>query len=464
MQAAFYESTGAAPRRSARRPAGTPAPGPGEVRVRVVCSGVNPSDVKTRAGLRKKTLPFPRIVPHSDGAGIVDEVGEGVNSPRVGERVWLWNAALETAWGTRLSTWCCRPRRRCRCRTASASTPAPAWAFRRSRPTMRPPWTAASRARACWWPAAPGRWGTTRSSSRGCSARGRCSPPSAARRRQHLRVAGRRRPRRSTTETTIIASGARGDRRRRGVDRIIEVDIAANAPLDLQLLKPGGDLVVYGSGAGEFKLPFFPLIRAARAAALLHRVRAFGGRPRSRPSRTWTRCCGAARCSTTWPAISRWSDRAGPRAGGVGHAMGNVVVDCSRLTLSAGCANRCFWAATSPAARPAASPSCWRWARRPAAASCSTRLEKIERWRASPEWLAQPREWVGGFDFPFGLPRELVEHLGWPLQWRDCIAHYASLSRAGHPRHVRGVLRCPARRRRSSPTAPSTSWRAPAPR
>jgi hypothetical protein len=58
------------------------------------------------------------------------------------------------------------------------------------------------------------------------------------------------------------------------------------------------------------------------------------------------------------------------------------------------------------------------------------RLEKIESLEAFAQWLAQPREWVGGFDFPFGLPRELVEHLGWPLQWRDCIVHYAGLTRA----------------------------------
>jgi hypothetical protein len=44
-------------------------------------------------------------------------------------------------------------------------------------------------------------------------------------------------------------------------------------------------------------------------------------------------------------------------------------------------------------------------------------------------WLAQPGPWVGGFDFPFGLPRELVEHLGWPLTWRECIGHYAGLTR-----------------------------------
>jgi hypothetical protein len=57
------------------------------------------------------------------------------------------------------------------------------------------------------------------------------------------------------------------------------------------------------------------------------------------------------------------------------------------------------------------------------------RLEPLPTLDAFGEWLAQPREWVGGFDFPFGLPRELVEHLGWPGRWRDCIAHYASLSR-----------------------------------
>jgi len=58
------------------------------------------------------------------------------------------------------------------------------------------------------------------------------------------------------------------------------------------------------------------------------------------------------------------------------------------------------------------------------------RLEKIDSLDGFAQWLAQPRDWVGGFDFPFGLPRELVEHLGWPLQWRACIDHYAGLTRA----------------------------------
>jgi hypothetical protein len=60
-------------------------------------------------------------------------------------------------------------------------------------------------------------------------------------------------------------------------------------------------------------------------------------------------------------------------------------------------------------------------------------LERIERLPTLAQfahWLAQPGDWVGGFDFPFGLPRELVEHLGWPTEWLACMRHYAGLTRA----------------------------------
>lgn len=58
------------------------------------------------------------------------------------------------------------------------------------------------------------------------------------------------------------------------------------------------------------------------------------------------------------------------------------------------------------------------------------RLQALPTLDAFAQWLAQPGDWVGGFDFPFGLPRELVEHLGWPADWAGCMAHYASLTRA----------------------------------
>ncbi|MDB5957407.1 DUF429 domain-containing protein [Ramlibacter sp.] len=58
-----------------------------------------------------------------------------------------------------------------------------------------------------------------------------------------------------------------------------------------------------------------------------------------------------------------------------------------------------------------------------------TRLEKVDSLSAFAEWLRLPQAWIAGFDFPFGLPRELVEHLGWPTDWRDCMRHYAGLTR-----------------------------------
>ncbi len=58
-----------------------------------------------------------------------------------------------------------------------------------------------------------------------------------------------------------------------------------------------------------------------------------------------------------------------------------------------------------------------------------TGLARFERLDAFGQWLAEPRSWVGGFDLPFGLPRELVQALGWPLDWAACMAHYRSLAR-----------------------------------
>lgn len=56
-------------------------------------------------------------------------------------------------------------------------------------------------------------------------------------------------------------------------------------------------------------------------------------------------------------------------------------------------------------------------------------LERLDSLDAFSAWLAVPRSWIGGFDLPFGLPRELVTTLGWPLEWEACIRHFASLPR-----------------------------------
>jgi len=97
MKAAWYERNGAAKDVLVVGEMPTPEPDPGEVRVKMHTSGVNPSDVKSRRG---RPLIGPRIIPHSDGAGQVEAVGKGVDHGRVGERVWLWNGQWKRPFGT----------------------------------------------------------------------------------------------------------------------------------------------------------------------------------------------------------------------------------------------------------------------------------------------------------------------------------------------------------------------------
>ena len=77
-----------------------PSPGNGEVLVRVYSSAVNPSDVKKRAGPSPGLLDDGFIVPHSDGAGVIEAVGFGVSVSRVGERVWLYQCQYGRRFGT----------------------------------------------------------------------------------------------------------------------------------------------------------------------------------------------------------------------------------------------------------------------------------------------------------------------------------------------------------------------------
>ncbi len=90
MKAVWYEGTGAAPDVLTFGDIPTPVAGPGQVRVRLHASGVNPADVGRRAG-SYRAMEFPLVIPNSDGAGIVDQVGDGVTRFRIGERVWLFN-------------------------------------------------------------------------------------------------------------------------------------------------------------------------------------------------------------------------------------------------------------------------------------------------------------------------------------------------------------------------------------
>src|SRR5260370_4915921 len=99
MKAAFYESYGSARDVLKIGDLSNPTPQPSEVLVRIHFSGINPSDCKRRQGLRDRP-GYPRIIPHNDGAGIITDVGEGVDKERVGQRVWIWSGQRRRPFGT----------------------------------------------------------------------------------------------------------------------------------------------------------------------------------------------------------------------------------------------------------------------------------------------------------------------------------------------------------------------------
>jgi NADPH2:quinone reductase len=99
MTAALYRQTGAARDVLEVTQVDRPEPGPGQVQVRIAVSAVNPTDVKNRAGLSARPIEAFQV-PHMDGAGVIDAVGDGVDPARVGERVWVMLAAHHNRYGT----------------------------------------------------------------------------------------------------------------------------------------------------------------------------------------------------------------------------------------------------------------------------------------------------------------------------------------------------------------------------
>lgn len=259
MKAAFYDQLG--PARDVLQIADLPDPQPaaGEVRVRIEWSGVNPSDVKSRMGVRSKVMPFPRVIPHSDGAGTIDAVGEGVAKQRLGQRVWVWNAAWGRPDGT-AAQYVCLPQRQ--------AVPLPDGVPGEAGACFGIPALTALHAVLMDGGVA----GKTVLVAGGAGGVGHYAVQFAS-----LLGAGRVLASVSTEEKAALARAAGADdvvfyqrepladrvmqlTNGAGVDRIIEMDLAANADADLQVLRTGGECVTYGSGASPLQLPFFPLI------------------------------------------------------------------------------------------------------------------------------------------------------------------------------------------------------------
>jgi NADPH:quinone reductase len=259
MQAAYYERTGPAVQVLQVGSIPDPQPGPGEVRVRLRWSGVNPSDVKSRAGLRSSKLPFAQIVPHSDGMGVIDAVGEGVAAQRVGERVWIWNGAWGRPFGT-AAQFIVVPQ--------AQAVPLPEGVPDEAGACLGIPALTALHAvlahggvqgrsvLVAGGAGAVGHYAVQFARLLGASqvlatisndAKAELAKAAGADVAINYRQG-------STAEQVRAATGGEG------VDRVIEVDVAANGMLDCEIVRAGGDWVVYGSGQQQFSLPFFPLI------------------------------------------------------------------------------------------------------------------------------------------------------------------------------------------------------------
>jgi NADPH:quinone reductase len=102
MRTITYSEFGAADQVLSLQDVAVVEPAAGEVRVALKFSGVNPSDAKARSGTRPGVLkpPFDVVIPHSDGSGVIEAVGAGVDTSRIGQRVWIWNGQWQRAFGT----------------------------------------------------------------------------------------------------------------------------------------------------------------------------------------------------------------------------------------------------------------------------------------------------------------------------------------------------------------------------
>ena len=244
MRAVWYEKNGTAKEVLQVGDVETPQPGPGEVRIKLKTSGVNPSDVKNRAGTTRK-IAFPRVIPHSDGAGVIDAVGAGVAKSRVGERVWTWNGQWKRPFGT-----------------AAEYITLP------ENQAVKLPDAISFEAGACFGIPALTAWhavdlaGTTKgmklliaggagavahyaiqfAKARGATVITTISSPEKA---KLARQAGADHTIDRKTEDVgaRVAALTKG-----GVDAVIELDLTANAALLPSVLRPYGTLVVYGTG------------------------------------------------------------------------------------------------------------------------------------------------------------------------------------------------------------------------
>jgi NADPH2:quinone reductase len=256
MKAAWYEKQGPARDVLVLGEMDTPMPGEGEVRIRIEASGINPGDVKKRLDAFGVGMPFPRIVPHSDGAGTVDAVGAGVPDSWIGQRIWCYGAQTYRAFGT-AAEYTVVPLRQAIRLPAAASMDQGA--------CLGIPGITAYRA----VQVAGDLVGKTVLVQGGAGAVGACAVQLAHRAGARVIATCR-----TTTGMDIATENGAdhvlpmGDELLRsvraiapgGVDHLVEVAFGENIGLDLELLAVGGSLAAYATHAATPQIPFWELL------------------------------------------------------------------------------------------------------------------------------------------------------------------------------------------------------------
>ena len=259
MKAAWYERQGPPASVLVVGEMTTPEPGPGEVRIRGAGSGINPGDVKKRQDAFGVGMPFPRVVPHSDGAGVIQAVGGGVSAARVGERAWCFGAQSYRPFGT-AAEYVVVP--------AEQAIPLPNRVSFEQGACLGIPGITAHRAVQVAG-AVDGRAVLVQG---GAGAVGQCAVGLA----QHagaLVIATVRSERdvavdqRAGAHHVVVTCGRGADEvvelvrahAPGGVDHVVEVAFDANVPADEQLLKLGGSIATYATGNPAPAIPLWPL-------------------------------------------------------------------------------------------------------------------------------------------------------------------------------------------------------------
>ena len=260
MKAAWYEKQGPAAEVLVVGEMPDPQPGPGEVRIRIAASGINPGEITKRRDSFGVGMPYPRVIPGSDGAGTIDRVGDGVPASRVGERVWCFGAQSYRPFGTAAEYVVVM--------SEQAVPQSTTVAFEQGA-CLGIPGITAHRAVHIAGPVD----GRTVLVQGGAGAVGSCAVGLAkhARARVIATVRSERDQRlveHAGADDVVRTDGLSSDEvveRVRtltpdGVDHVVEVAFHANIAVDEQLLVQGGSIATYATGDPSPSIPFWPLV------------------------------------------------------------------------------------------------------------------------------------------------------------------------------------------------------------